>query len=372
MKDFLVPKVVKLLSNFAFISHLSRQKCCLSIVLAMIQTRRVQFQELGLVLNDDVKPSSNTARIQRFFAETEFDESQLAFLLSLFLTLGKVDICIDRTEWDFGKLQINLLVLSANCNGLGLPLYVDFLDNNSGNSNTAERVMIFEKLLNLLGNDRIGSLCADREFIGEAWFSYLLKSKITFFIRVPKSYLFTIDGQTMKANSLLGKRSQCKIDGINVLGISGLSVGIKKCQDKKGNEDLLIVLTNTFAYEAVRNYKKRWSIEAMFQDFKGQGFHIEETHIPIAERVVKLIYLVAIAYAFCIHLGWCLENNMSQVPMKNHGYRVKSLFRKGMDQLRQYFFKKKKPKLKFWHDLIDRFIRMARLKLVIYNNLGKS
>lgn len=63
-----MPKVVKLLSNFAIVSHLSRQKCCLSIILAMIQTRQVQFQGLGLVLNDDVKPSSNTARIQYFFA----------------------------------------------------------------------------------------------------------------------------------------------------------------------------------------------------------------------------------------------------------------------------------------------------------------
>ena len=33
-----------------------------------------------------------------FFTETEFDEDQLAFLLSLFLTIGKVDICIDRTD----------------------------------------------------------------------------------------------------------------------------------------------------------------------------------------------------------------------------------------------------------------------------------
>ncbi|MGB0523150.1 MAG: hypothetical protein ACPGJS_09325, partial [Flammeovirgaceae bacterium] len=136
--------------------------------------------------------------------------------------------------------------------------------------------------------------------------------------------------------------------------------------------DLLIVLTNAFAYEAIRSYKKRWSIKAMFQDFKGQGFNVEETHIPIAERIVKLIYLVAIAYAFCIHLGWCLEKQMGHVPLKNHGYRVKSLFRKGMDELRQYFFKKEKPKLAFWHEIVNRFIRMARLKLIIYNNLGKS
>ena len=370
MKDFLMPKVVKLLSNFAFISHLSRQQCCLSIILAMIQTRRVQFHELGLVLNDEAKADSNTDRIQRFFAEAEFDESELAFLLSLFLTLGKVDICIDRTAWDFGKLKINLLVLSACCGGIGLPLYIDFLDNNSGNSNTEERMLIFDKLLELLGKERIGSLCADREFIGRDWFNYLLKGKITFFIRVPKSYLFTtVDGQTMKAEQLLGQRKQCKLDGVMVLDIVGLSVCIKRTRDKTGADDLLVVLTNTFAYEAIRSYKRRWSIEAMFQDFKGQGFHVEETHLTVAQRVVKLIYLVAIAYAFCIHLGWCIEKAGHQVAMKNHGYRAKSIFRKGIDQLREYFLKKSKPDLAFWHSIVDRFIRMARLKLIIYNRL---
>lgn len=372
MKDFMSTKVIKLLSNFAIVSHLSRQKCCLSIVLAMIQTRKVQFGELALVLNDDVKVASNEDRIQQFFAHANLDEDQLAFLLSLFLTIGKVDLCIDRTEWDFGKTQINLLVVSAYCHGIGLPLYIDFLDNNSGNSNTQERITMFEKLIDLLGLNRIGSISADREFVGKEWFSYLVKLDVIFFIRVPKSYLFTLKGQTMKAASLLGNRRQCKIDGITVLGIENLSVGIKKNYDKHGKEDLLIVLTNTFAYQAVRNYRKRWSIEAMFQDFKGQGFNIEETHIPFPDRIVKLVYLVAIAYVFCIHLGWNAEKSGKTTSIKNHGYRARSLFRVGIDILREYFFKKSTPALELWHSIVNSFIRMARLKLIIYNNLQKS
>jgi len=176
----------------------------------------------------------------------------------------------------------------------------------------------------------------------------------------------------MKAEFLLGNRKQCRVDGIDLLGIKGLSLGIKRCIDKKGNEELLIVLTNSFAYEAVRSYKRRWSIESMFQDFKGQGFNLEGTHIPIAERVVKLTYLVAVAYAFCIHMGWEIERRMEHIPMKKHGYRSKSLFRKGMDSLREYFHKKEKPDLEFWEKLIDRFIRMARIKVTVYNNTKKS
>ena len=114
MKDFLHSKVIKLMSSFAIVQHLSRQKCATSLVLSLIRTRQVQFQELAVVFNDQVKEASNERRIQAFFKEAQLDEDQLAFMLSLFLVWGKIDLCLDRTEWDFGQCQVNLLVLSAD------------------------------------------------------------------------------------------------------------------------------------------------------------------------------------------------------------------------------------------------------------------
>lgn len=147
MKDFLTAKVVKLMSSFAIVKHLSRQKCATSLILSLIRARQVQLQELAVVFNDEVKEASNERRLQAFFKEAELDEDQLAFLLSVFLVFGKVDLCLDRTEWDFGKCQVNLLVLSAYCQGVGLPLYVEFLDNQSGNSSTQDRIVILKKSL---------------------------------------------------------------------------------------------------------------------------------------------------------------------------------------------------------------------------------
>jgi Transposase DDE domain len=371
MKAFQTAKVMKLLGKFAIVSHLSRQKCFTSIILAMIETRRVQFSELGLVFNDDCKPKSNEHRIQRFFAEAELDEPSLTLLLSLFLTLGKVELCMDRTEWDFGGTQVNLLVLSAYCNGIGMPLYIKHLDNNSGNSATSDRILMLKKAIALLGKSRICGVCADREFVGHEWIDFLRTKRIPFFIRLPKSYLFTLSGHELKAESLLGDRKECKIDNISVLGIKGLSVAIKRVQCRDGKQELLIVLTNTFAYMALRQYKKRWSIEAMFQDFKGQGFNIEETHIPIPSRIVKMVYLVAVAYGICIQIG-IMEEKANGIPMKNHGYRAKSLFRRGLDRLRTYLLRKSTSNLDFWHDIIDQFIEYAVRKIMITNILYKS
>lgn len=63
MKDFLSSKVVKLMSSFVIAKHLWRQKCAASLVLSLIRARQVQFQELALVFNDQVKEESNERRI---------------------------------------------------------------------------------------------------------------------------------------------------------------------------------------------------------------------------------------------------------------------------------------------------------------------
>lgn len=145
--DFLSPKVVKLMGSFAIVKHLSRQKCAAWIILFLICSQKVQLQELAVVLNNEVKEESNERRLQSFFKDCELDEDQVAFVLSLFLVFGKVDLCLERTEWDFGKCQVNLLVLSAYAQGVGLPLYVAFPDNKSGNSSTRDRILILKKLL---------------------------------------------------------------------------------------------------------------------------------------------------------------------------------------------------------------------------------
>ena len=75
--------------------------------------------------SDEVKPDSNKHRLQMFFKEANFQEDNIVFFLSVFLLFGKVDICLDRTEWDFGKKQVNMLVLTASCRSISFPLYDD-------------------------------------------------------------------------------------------------------------------------------------------------------------------------------------------------------------------------------------------------------
>lgn len=377
MKDFHRANLQKIMKNLIIVKHLSRQNCAVATVIALIQTRNVQLQELALVLNDEVKPDSNEHRLQMFFKEANFQEDNIVFFLSVFLLFGKVDICLDRTEWDFGKKQVNMLVLTASCRGISFPLYVEMLDNKSGNSSALDRINLLKKVIALLGKRNINSVIGDREFVGKTWINYLISEDIIFFLRVPKSYVYTVNGVELQAinllsDKLLSKRDICQLDNIEVLGIKGLSVGMKKIKDKKGKDDYLIVLTNTRAYNALRAYRKRWSIEVMFQDFKGQGFNLENTHLKDSYKLQKLVYLVAIAYVICIHVGLHYEKYVQKIPLKNHKYRKNSICRKGLNILREMFMKKRPQDIDFWNHLIQLFTHFFKIKMLIINKLNNT
>jgi len=56
------------------------------------------------------------------------------------------------------------------------------------------------------------------------------------------------------------------------------------------------ILTNLVSLElAISVYKKRFSIEEMFRDFKSGGYNLEETGVN-GERLITLILLIEIAY----------------------------------------------------------------------------
>ena len=84
-------------------------------------------------MNEKVKLASNENRIQDFFRETELDYFFVATLLiSLLPKDKKLRLCIDRTEWDFGDCQVNILMILVGCGDLQIPLYWDLLDNETG------------------------------------------------------------------------------------------------------------------------------------------------------------------------------------------------------------------------------------------------
>ena len=360
MKQYCCAEVTAILDMLPIVKNLARKKFIVLFVFAMIKTRAVQFCEIAQALNDEVKASSNETRIQDFFREVELDYEQLAILLAMFLPKrGKVTLCIDRTEWDFGKCQVNILMIIVRCRHISIPLHFEMLDNNSGNSNTDDRIDLLRKCIRLLGK-RIGLFLADREFIGHRWLKFLKDQGIHFCVRVPKHHKITryigLEERTQTVEQLLGNRnslhlSACQVDGV------WANVYAKRLSDG----DLLFLLGTPKTHLLNQFYQKRWRIECFFQNIKLRGFNLEATHLRDFEKIKKLIALVSIAYAVVANIGLHAGLKGEGIPVKNHGYKANSFSRKGIDIVREGLRREWKRNFQIFLDWVVRFLRWIQL-----------
>ena len=76
--------------------------------------------------------------------------------------------------------------------------------------------------------------------------------------------------------------------------------------------------------------------QALFGALKTRGFNLESTHFLNAERLDKLVALLALAFCWAMLSGlW--QHQSRPIPLKTHGRKAKSFFRYGCDFLRRTF-----------------------------------
>lgn len=358
MKTCFDAKVKEVFDKVKMVKNLARQKFVFSFLLGLIKSRKVHFCEIAQHLNDQVQSVCNEVRIQDFFRQVELDYKQVALLLALFLgRKGKVRLCIDRTEWDFGKCQVNILMVLASQGAVQVPLYWELLDNKSGNSSTQDRKQVLAKCMKLLGKERLGIVIADREFVGHEWLKYLKDNGIVFCVRLPKHHrIERLDGRVQSADQLAKEQAlhlqDCLVDGVwGQVYLKRLSGG-----------DLLYLFGTMEARHLGQVYRRRWTIEACFQSFKGRGFDLESTHLKDLAKLKKLVALVSIAYGLCVSLGIHHHEKVKQIKVKKHGYKANSFFRHGLNVMREMLQKE----VTQWQRAIDKFIRWIRKQLLFY------
>lgn len=112
-------------------------------------------------------------------------------------------LIVDRTNWKRGKKNFNLLTIGNAINNIFMPLHWTQL-NKRGNSRTADRKILIEGLKTLTtkaGKTIKGSiLLADRKFIGQQWFEYLLNNQLSFVIRLREKMYFELQTCEGKKN----------------------------------------------------------------------------------------------------------------------------------------------------------------------------
>lgn len=299
-------------------------------ITAVFQIRSVQLPQLALALGGHAKLESNIKRARRFL-DFDFSQDLIARFVLSFVPDDKLVLCMDRTNWKFGMVNLNLLVIAIAHNGIALPIAWVNLEK-AGNSNAAERKALLERVLRLIPTNRIQGFAADREFIGEAWFTSLLEFGVNPVIRVKLDTV--IQHRTKKAAAWVwfNALKQGEVFELGKARVMGIRVFVLGTLTTDG--ELLVLVTSKRPSRALSIYAQRWNIETLFGALKTRGFNLEGSHITSKERSERLFGLLVIALVWAVRVGE-LISRVNPLRLKTHGSPVRSVFRRGLDCVRQ-------------------------------------
>jgi hypothetical protein len=303
-------------------------------LVALIQVRSVNLAEVAGVFAGGAQAASHYKRIQRFLRHFELPYAAVAaFVLKLLGVPAPWALTLDRTDWYLGQTPLNILVLGVVHRGTAFPLLWTVLPKK-GCSSTAERIALLDEFGHLFGFSSIAYLCADREFIGKVWFAYLRRHGIACRIRIRANTQVTNRrGLAVEARRLF---RHCRVGQAEALSGARLIWGerwhVTGLRRPRG--EYVIVIAEREVASALEDYARRWEVETLFGCLKTRGFCLEATHVTDAERLKKLLALVALAFCWAHVVGEWLSAQQP-LPIKRHGRKAVSIFRHGLDHLRR-------------------------------------
>lgn len=313
--------------------HGARLSFVAAFLIALFRVKTVNLSELATGFSGSAQIDSHYKRLQRFFRDFEMDYTAIAHTVVALMDIPQPWVLsLDRTEWQFGECTFNILMLGVVHEGIAFPVMWCLLDKR-GNSNTNERMTLFQQFLQRFPARQVAYLTADREFVGQDWFCYLQADPRTpFRIRLRENHKLDDGRRNLKVQTVFqdlqpGQHRVLR----HKRQLWGLWVYIAALRLEDGS--LLVIATQTAPKTAIVDYANRWGIETLFGILKTRGFCLESTHLQDSERLSKLLALLTLALCWAVLTGKWLHQ-LKPLKLKKHGRKVKSLFRYGFDHLR--------------------------------------
>ncbi len=323
----------------------ARMKLMARLMRALPMQTTTNLAQLAVVMKPQVETDSTYRCLQRFFAEFAFGYEALGrFLLDLVPTSPPYLAVLDRTEWHFGQTPVNVLMIGIAQNGIAFPVAWSVLDHGGG-SGADEHTDLLEQFLQIVDPEHIRALVADREFTGAGFLKGLKKREIPFVIRLRKDRRIgpPSNERSSREWSLPARmfaRTCAPEQAAHLNGLKGLggaeSVDSQVVTKRLEDGSFLILAGRQVSPDSMMTlYRKRWEIETLFAALKSRGFGLEETHITRPDRIRKLLGMLALTYSWTRIIG--IDREAREGPPREcaNGYPEKSLFRYGLDRLRE-------------------------------------
>jgi hypothetical protein len=316
------------------------------LITSILTAATVNLTRLAPYIDSAAQITSVHRRLERFFSDVRLNQAEVARLVVAAVSLSAQPwhLAIERTNWQFGKTDLNILVLSVAHGNVCIPLFWRVLDK-AGNSNTAERIDLMQVFKATFPHQAVASLTADREFIANAWIEWLQQAAIPHFLRLREDMHVFNDGHAPLplrqhgARLRTGERLVPK--GWWRIGVSehNASPPVRLVMLRLKTGELLIIASRSRPQHALNIYRQRWKIETLFAALKTRGFNLEATHMTDPAKLSTLIAILAMAASVAYKTSlWAFGGQSSRC--KAHGRPARSLFALGLDGLRKLFTSK--------------------------------
>lgn len=312
-------------------------RCLAYFFIALFQAGSVNLTRVARFFPSNAQLQSRYRRLSRFLATVTFSQEQIAhWIVQLFFGKSLLRLCVDRTQWQWGKTKFNFLVLACVHQGIALPLFWRVLPKK-GNSHTTERIQLMQRFMQCFGSERIEQLLGDREFIGGDWFNWLKRQNIPFTIRIKDNSIVTnMRGLQVQLNALLHALKPGQWGGLPKLRklYADKKAQVYLVATRSTRGQLCVVATDRCPEEALERYSWRWHIETLFSCLKTRGFRFEDTHVTHLQRLECFMGVLTIAVCYAHATGMWLHSQQP-IARKRHGRLRWSLFRYGFDWIVQ-------------------------------------
>jgi len=291
---------------------------CTCILAAQTTNLSTAAKRMSKTLGKIIKFDTAYARLKRFF-QTGNSIGILQFVCILaiktFCQNPNCYLLLDRTNWKYGKVHINLLVIGLLYRDVFIPLvWIDL--GRAGNSNSKQRLDLLDRLLQWWSLSAVPlpklHIAGDREFIGFHWFKGLQEREIDYVMRIPASFKLELWFNGKIKDRKLGLKiiqrylSYSGKDSVEVVLMSELIVRLTAFDNdsSRGKAKYIFLMTNMVDLtEASKFYRKRYKIEICFKHLKKTGLRLEELAIQGQHKIDLMFAALTLIYIMAIQKG---------------------------------------------------------------------
>jgi len=208
-----------------------------------------------------------------------------------------------------------VLMVALRIGERALPL-VWRVETTAGAIGIETQKVVLEAVVPLLPPGAMPRLLGDRFYGTAELISWCQDRKWDYRLRL-KGNLIVLDHAGKTTTAQCAKDRDFYLENVE-LTAKRAKTNIGIIHDPGHAEPWIIAMSEQPGYLTTLDYCRRWGIEPMFSDFKSRGFGLEDTQIRYADRLERLILVMALALHFAVSTGqWDIANHATPSEKKN-------------------------------------------------------